>query len=68
MSESAKSYAQHVRELHKEISKKIQISNKEYKHMTDSHKRIKKFNEGDFMIIKLRLKRFSSGTMKKLHA
>ena len=47
---------------------KIQISNEDYKHMADSHRRIKKFNEEDFMIIKLRTKRFSSSTMKKLHA
>ena len=57
-----------LRELQKKISKKIQISNEEYKHMADSHKRIKKVNERDFMIIKLRPKRFSSSTMKKLHA
>ena len=36
--------------------------------MTDSHKRTKEFNKGDFVIIKLRPKRFSSDTMKKLHA
>ena len=36
--------------------------------MANSHKRLKKFNEGDFVIIKLRPKRFSLGTMKKLHA
>ena len=41
----------------KEISMKIQISNEDYKHMADSHKRMKKFNEGNFVIIKLRLKR-----------
>ena len=35
--------------------------------MANSHKKTKKFNEGDFIIIKLRLKRFPPGTMKKLH-
>ena len=68
MFESVESFAQHVRKMHEEISKKIQLSNEEYKHMADSHKRIKEFNEGDFMIIKLRLERFPFGTMKKLHA
>ena len=56
--ESAESFAQHVRKLHKEISKKIQLCNEEYKHMADSHKRIKEFNEGDFVIIKIRSKDF----------
>ena len=68
MSESIKSYAQHVKELHKEISKKIQISNEDYNHMADSHKRTREFNEEDFVMIKLRPKRFSLGIMKKLHA
>ena len=36
--------------------------------MADSHKRTKEFNEGDFVIIKLRLKKIPPGTMKKLHA
>ena len=36
--------------------------------MADSHKRTKKFNEGDFMIIELRPERFSPDTMKKLNA
>ena len=41
VSKSVESFVQHVRKLHKEISKKIQLSNKEYKHMVDSHKRAK---------------------------
>ena len=54
--------------MHEEISKKIQLSNEEYKHEADSHKRTKEFNEGDLVMIKLRPERFSPGTMKKLHA
>ena len=68
VSESAESYAQHIRELHKEISQKIQASNELYQHMTNSHKRLKEFNEGDSIMIKFKPKRFSPGTMKKLHA
>ena len=59
MSESAESYAQHIKELHKEISKKIQMSNEVYKHMANSHKRMKEFNIGDSVMVKLRPKRFS---------
>ena len=68
VSESAESFARHVRNLHKEISKMIQLSNEEYKHKADSHKRTKEFNEGDLVMIKLRPKRFPPDTMKKLHA
>ena len=67
VSESAESFAQHVRNIHKEISKKIQLSNEEYKHKADSHKRTKKFNEGDLVMVKLRPERFLPDTMKKLH-
>ena len=38
VSESAESYAQHIKELHKEISKKIQMSNEVYKHIANSRK------------------------------
>ena len=38
MSDSAESYAHHIKELHKEISQKIQTSNEFYKHMANSHK------------------------------
>ena len=66
--ESFQSFAQYIKELHKEINKKIQLSNEEYKHKADSHKRTKEFNEGDLVMIKFRQKRFPSSTMKKLHA
>ena len=68
MFESVESFAQHVRKMHEEISKKIQLSDEEYKHKADSHKRTKEFNEGDLVMIKLRPERFPPGTMKKLHA
>ena len=68
VSKFVESYAQHIKELHKEISKKIQMSNEVYKHMTNLHKQIKEFNEWDSVMIKLRPERFPPGTMKKLHA
>ena len=37
--ESAESFAQYVKSLHKEISKKISMSNKVYKQNADSHRR-----------------------------
>jgi len=68
ISKSAESYAQHVKDLHKEINQKIQTSNELYRHMANSHKRLKEFNEGVFVMIRLKPERFSPGTMKKLHA
>ena len=38
-----------------------------YKHSADKHKRIKNFAEGDYVMIRLQLERFSPGTLKKLH-
>ena len=68
VSESAESYAQHLKDLYKEISQKIQTSNEFYKHTANLHKRLKEFNEGDLVMIKLKPERFPPGTMKKLHA
>ena len=68
ISESAESYAQHIKDLHKEINQKIQTSNELYRHMANSHKRLKEFNEGDSVIIRLKPERFPPGTMKNLHA
>ena len=68
MHKSIKSYAQYLKDLHKEISKKIQMSNESYKHMADSHRRAKEFQVGDFVMIRLKPEQFALGTMKKLHA
>ena len=54
ISESAESFAQHVKALHKEISNKIKKSNESYEHEANLHKRFKEFNEGDFVMIRLR--------------
>ncbi len=68
VSETAESYAQHVRDLHNEISKKIDMSNKAYAQAANRHKRAKEFIEGDYVMIRLKPERFPPGTMKKLHA
>ncbi|XP_026655874.1 uncharacterized protein LOC113461018 [Phoenix dactylifera] len=64
-SESAESLAQHIRDLHKDIIKKLNISNQIYKQLADSHRRTSDLAEGDYVMIR---KRFPSGTVKKLHA
>ena len=68
VSESAESYAQHIKDLHHEISKKIHLSNESYKHRANLRKRTKEFYEGDQVMIKLNPERFPPGTFKKLHA
>ena len=67
-SESAKSFAQHVKKLHKEVSNKINLSNETYEHLVDSHKRAKEFCEGDYVMIRLNPEQFPPGTIKKLYA
>ena len=68
VSEFAESFAQHVRDLHKEISQKIKLSNENYQNLANSRKRAKEFTEGDFVMIRLRPERFPPGTLRKLHA
>ena len=68
VSESADSFAQHVKNLHKDISNKINLSNETYKKLANSHKRAKNFCEGDYVMVRLNPERFPPGTIKKLHA
>ena len=44
------------------------MSNETYKHMVDSHRKIKEFYEGDYVMVRLKPERFLPGTMKKLYA
>ena len=67
-SESAEHFAQHVRNLHKEITQKIKMSNDAYKRQVDSRKRLKEFSVGDFVMIKLRPEQFPTRTIRKLHS
>ena len=53
VSESAESFAQHVQNLHKEISHKINLTNELYKRLANSRKRDKEFIE-DLVMIRLR--------------
>ena len=39
-----------------------------HKHLTDKHKRIKIFAEGNYVMIRLQPEQFLPGTLKKLHA
>ena len=67
-SESAEAFAYRMSELHKSISDQINISNSQYKSMADSHRRFKKFDVGDYVMVRMRPERFPQGTFKKLQA
>ena len=52
--------------MHKEISKKIQYD-AYYESHADLDRKHLEFNESDFVMIQIRLERFPSGIIKKLH-
>jgi len=68
VSESASAFASHIHDLHKEISKKIQESNAQYKSCADLHRRHLEFKESDYVMIQIRPERFPPGAVKKLTA
>jgi len=51
VSKSASAFASHIHYLHKEISKKIQESNAQYKSYVDLHRRHLEFKKGDYVMI-----------------
>ena len=57
-----------MHKLHKEISDEIEESNVNYKLQAVIKKKFKTFNVGDYVMVRIHLKRFLPGTVKKLHA
>jgi len=68
MSESAALFVSHIHDLHKEISTQIQKNNANHKAYADLHKKTHEFNVGDYVMVRIRPKRYPLGTVKKLHA
>ncbi|GFZ19564.1 hypothetical protein Acr_28g0002690 [Actinidia rufa] len=68
VSESAESFARHIRELHDEIRKVINDSNFQYKFQADSRRRHAEFQVGDYVMVRIRLEWYPSGTARKLCA
>jgi len=67
-SESASEFASHLHDLHKEISNKINQSNAPYKARVDLHRKVKKFEVRDYVVVRIHSKWFPPGTVKKLFA
>ena len=68
ISESTEAFLRHIHDLHNEISKKIQASNSQYEIHADTHRHHAEFQVKDYVMIRIRPKRFPSGTVKKLQA
>ena len=68
VSNSASAFASHICALHEEIREKIIKNDAEYKASTGLHHRLRIFNVGDYVMIRMRAERFPPGTVKKLHA
>ena len=68
MSDSASTFASHIRALYEEIREKIMKDNADYKVSADLHHRLRTFNIGDYVMVRMRPERLPLGTMKKLHA
>ena len=65
--DSALSFTSHIRALH-EIKVKIMKNNADYKAFADLHHRLRTFNVRDYVMVRLRLERFSPRIVKKLQA
>jgi len=65
VSESATSFAHHIHKLHKEINTLIQKRSANDKAYADLFKRARDFNVGDYVTVRIRLKQYPFGTVKK---
>lgn len=66
-SKSTEAFARHIWELYIEIRHKISCTNDKYKSMADKHYRFHTFQEGDQVMVWLRVERLPLGSIKNLH-
>ena len=64
--DSASAFASHIRALHEEIREKIMKNNTDYKVSVDLHNRLRTFNVGDYVTVRLRLEWFCSGNREEI--
>ena len=65
VSKPAENFAKHINDLHAEIRRKIYLSNEEYKLAIDMHRRSKKFNVGEYVMVRIRPERIQKTFSKK---
>jgi hypothetical protein len=65
-SASAEEFTEAMKELHGQVTERLQKSNQEYKHRADQHRRQLRFEVGDLILAHLRKERFPRGTYNKL--
>ena len=63
----ASAFASHIRSLYEYIRDKKMKNNADYKAYVDLHCKFRSFNVDDYVMVRLRSKRFPLGIMKKLH-
>ena len=67
-SESATTFAEHIRRLHEEVRQKISLSTNTYQLAANTHRRTQNFQEGDYVMVRVCPERFPKHSFKKLHA
>ena len=63
ISDSASTFTSHIRALHEEIREKIMKNNTDYKAFADLHRRLRTFNVGDYVMVRMRSERFPLRTV-----
>ena len=66
--EHVENFAKHINDLYAEIERKISLSNEEYKLAVNVRRRSKEFNVGEYVIVRICLKRILKMFSKKLYA
>ena len=56
--DSTSAFASHIRVLHEKIKEKIMKNNADYKVSADFHRRLRTFNVGDYVMVRMRPKQF----------
>ena len=68
VSESAELFTKRMHELHHHISDQFNSNNLKYKTLADTHKRFQEFKIDDYVMVKIRPKRFPQGSNSKMQA
>ncbi|KAM2088669.1 hypothetical protein ACFX1T_032717 [Malus domestica] len=67
-SDSATSFAEHIRQLHDDVRRQIAMHTDSYQLAANAHRRHQEFQHGDFVMVRICPERFPKQSFKKLHA